>query len=158
MTHKYASTLEHLSGIQVPEHVARKVFAVREIRTRKTIRANTAKTLRAIRTEWRQQFGSGKGEQLRNLCHHIINNSRNGSISPNPTIRNLKTEAGRLIAFSRTPIPDLSTEYYSACGAEDAAGERRDHAREQGKLLLIAAKYLRAGSGPCPLQARAVPA
>lgn len=147
----YASTLESLSGVSLPEHIARKVFALREINQRRRLRAQTAQTIRELRSEWRQRCGTGREQPLRHLCQHVLSRPHPYfSLYPNPTYRNLKAEAKRLIAFSKTPIPSYSTEYYSACGAEDAAGDRRDQAREHGTLLLIAAKLVKAGGAQTP--------
>lgn len=54
----------------------------------------------------------------------------------------LRAEARGLLAFSRTPIRDYSTEYYSTCGLDDAQSDARQAAAEHAQLLLAVVSLL----------------
>jgi hypothetical protein len=52
---------------------------------------------------------------------------------PPPHPLEVPARVKRDLAFSASPVPSIGTEYYSCCGAEDAAGYARDEARERAK-------------------------
>ena len=48
---------------------------------------------------------------------------------PKATTAGLFDEAVQNLAYSRTPVRSIQNEYYSSCGLEDAAWERRQESR-----------------------------
>jgi hypothetical protein len=118
-------------------------------------RRNTRRIRAAQLRKWRATFKAlriiGTRAELNAICRSAALNDRTGagfyldSTPAKPSFPNLWREGLQNQAFAKTPIPQYGDEYYSQCGLEDAAGERRDHARKYARILFKAAKLAAVG-------------
>lgn len=59
-----------------------------------------------------------------------------------PTADGLLAEARELLEWSKTPVEPIQSEYYSYCGLEDAAYERRQEYKRESIFVYEAARLL----------------
>lgn len=85
--------------------------------------------------EFREVFGrtgrtpKERARIVRKYCAHKL---------PRTDAESLRRRVARLIRFARSPIP-----HYLPCGADDAAGEQRDAARQEAARLAAMVKHAR---------------
>lgn len=92
-------------------------------------RSELARLCREVRAEW----GHARAAKFLRDRDRVV------SLTPGA----LRRAARKLRRFARTPIPTYGDEYYSACGAEDAAYDRRREAQWKADLYCAMAAYLR---------------
>lgn len=116
---------------------------IRRLRIRRDKRAQRIRTLRA--DLFNQKAKNLLGNCQAHTWNYVVRQSAGTTPLFRPVIAVLYAEARAHLRFSKTQVPTMGTEYYSACGAEDAAYEARIYARIYARTLLDACAALKHG-------------
>jgi len=112
-------------------------------------RAARAKDILELRKLWRKGPGPERALWIADMLRHST--FGNGTLI-RVTPLALKQKVKELMRFAKTSWESHDTEYYSACGWDDACSERRHQARLDALDLTAAARWLVQYSEPRPVK------